>query len=41
MAGYMHPHSYLRLPNEHVLVTFQHSHANMHSDSVGQSGGLG
>lgn len=40
MAGYMHPHSYLRLPNGHVLVTFQHSHANMHSGSVGQSGGL-
>jgi hypothetical protein len=40
MAGYMHPHSYLRLPNGHVLVTFQHSHAKMHSDSVGQSGGL-
>ena len=22
MAGYMHPHSYLRLPNGHVLATF-------------------
>ena len=26
MAGYMHPHSYVRLPNGHVLVTFQHEH---------------
>ena len=26
MAGYMHPHSYLRLPNGHVLATFQHAH---------------
>jgi hypothetical protein len=25
MAGYMHPHSYLRLPNGHVLATFQHA----------------
>jgi 56kDa selenium binding protein (SBP56) len=24
--GYMHPHSYVRLPNGHVLVTFQHAH---------------
>ena len=30
MAGYMHPHSYLRLPNGHVLATFQHAH---HGDS--------
>lgn len=26
MAGYMHPHSYVRLPNGHVLATFQHEH---------------
>lgn len=26
MAGYMHPHSYVRLPNGHVLVSFQHRH---------------
>ncbi len=26
MDGYMHPHSYLRLPNGHVLATFQHVH---------------
>jgi len=40
MAGYMHPHSYLRLPNGHVLATFQHSHHNMSDDSPGKSGGL-
>ena len=26
MDGYMHPHSYVRLPNGHVLATFQHAH---------------
>src|SRR5262245_55344979 len=31
MDGYMHPHSYVRLPNGHVLATFQHSH-HSHSD---------
>ena len=25
-AGYMHPHSFVRLPNGHVLATFQHAH---------------
>ncbi|MCU1304190.1 MAG: hypothetical protein JWQ87_4474 [Candidatus Sulfotelmatobacter sp.] len=40
MAGYMHPHSYLRLPNGHVLVTFQHSHQEMKADSLGRTGGL-
>jgi hypothetical protein len=40
MAGYMHPHSYLRLPNGHVLVTFQRSHTSMGSGSIGQTGGL-
>ena len=24
--GYMHPHSYLRLPNQNILATFQHGH---------------
>jgi hypothetical protein len=24
--GYMHPHSYLRLPNQNILSTFQHGH---------------
>jgi hypothetical protein len=38
MAGYMHPHSYLRLPNGHVLATFQHTH---HGESEGQMGGSG
>ncbi len=36
-AGYMHPHSYVRLPNGHVLATFQHAH---HSSTPGKSGGL-
>ena len=40
MAGYMHPHSYLRLPNGHVLATFQFSHASMDSGSIGKTGGL-
>lgn len=35
--GYMHPHSYLRLPNGHVLAAFQHAH---HGDSAGMHGGL-
>jgi hypothetical protein len=35
--GYMHPHSYLRLPNGHVLAAFQHAH---HGDGHSQSGGL-
>jgi hypothetical protein len=39
MGGYMHPHSYVRLPNGHVLVTFQHEH---HGSSAGnaKTGGL-
>lgn len=40
MDGYMHPHSYLRLPNGHVLATFQHSHHDMNSERLGGSGGL-
>src|SRR6202034_4660807 len=40
MAGYMHPHSYLRLPNGHVLATFQHSHDSMDPESLGRHGGL-
>src|SRR6202451_988132 len=40
MDGYMHPHSYLRLPNGHVLVSFQHAHANMGKQQIGDSGGL-
>ncbi len=40
MAGYMHPHSYLRLPNGHVLATFQHAHDSMNPESLGKHGGL-
>lgn len=36
-VGYMHPHSYVRLPNGHVLATFQHAH---HGDSAAKSGAL-
>jgi hypothetical protein len=39
MDGYMHPHSYVRLPNGHVLVTFQHAHHGEGS-GAGKSGGL-
>src|SRR5882724_8330662 len=43
-GGYMHPHSYLRLPNGHVLATFQHAHNGEHSGDngghAGTSGGL-
>jgi hypothetical protein len=37
MAGCMHPHSYVRLPNGHVLATFQHAH---HEGMDGDTGGL-
>ncbi len=38
MGGYMHPHSYLRLPNGNVLAAFQHAH---HGPATGgKSGGL-
>lgn len=40
MDGYSHPHSFLRLPNGHVLATFQHAHHEMNSASQGQTGGL-
>src|SRR6204780_1824643 len=40
MAGYMHPHSYLRLPNGHVLATFQHVHHGEGNGQMGGSGGL-
>jgi hypothetical protein len=39
MAGYGHPHSYLRLPNGHVLVTFQHDH-RQEDVAAGPTGGL-
>jgi hypothetical protein len=40
MAGYMHPHSYLRLPNGHVLATFQHTHHGGSAEPMGATGGL-
>jgi len=40
MAGYMHPHSYVRLPNGHVLATFQHASHGMSEGQMGGSGGL-
>jgi hypothetical protein len=39
LDGYMHPHSYLRLPNGHVLASFQHAH-HAASQGTGASGGL-
>ncbi|HEX4321359.1 MAG TPA: hypothetical protein VHZ52_10675, partial [Acidobacteriaceae bacterium] len=35
--GYMHPHSYLRLPNQNILATFQHGHGG---GSIEGGGGL-
>jgi hypothetical protein len=40
MAGYMHPHSYVRLPNGHVLAAFQHAHHGGNQEPVGKAGGL-
>ena len=40
MAGYMHPHSYLRLPNGNVLATFQHAHHTGSAGPAGSTGGL-
>ncbi len=40
MGGYMHPHSYLRLPNGHVLATFQHAHHGESESQTGATGGL-
>ena len=40
VAGYMHPHSYVRLPNGHVLVTFQHHHEGSAAAGGGKTGGL-
>jgi 56kDa selenium binding protein (SBP56) len=40
MDGFMHPHSYLRLPNGHVLATFQFSHASMSPSEPNKTGGL-
>jgi 56kDa selenium binding protein (SBP56) len=40
MAGYMHPHSFVRLPNGHVLATFQHLHPGRAPGQLGATGGL-
>src|ERR1039457_3964955 len=40
MAGYMHPHSYLRLPDGNVLATFQHTHHGESEGQMGKTGGL-
>lgn len=40
MADYMHPHSFVRLPNGHVLATFQHMAHNMSQNPMGATGGL-
>jgi hypothetical protein len=40
MAGYMHPHSFVRLPNGNVLATFQHIHHAVPGAQMGKSGGL-
>jgi hypothetical protein len=40
LAGYMHPHSYVRLPNGNVLATFQHAHGAPNAGQTGMSGGL-
>jgi LVIVD repeat len=40
MDGYMHPHSYVRLPNGHVLATFQHAHHDHSIGSYALTGGL-
>src|SRR5712671_673936 len=40
LAGYMHPHSYVRLPNGHVLATFQHVHQAGMEARAGKSGAL-
>lgn len=40
MTGYGHPHSFLRLPNGHVLASFQHAHQHGGDVQFGSSGGL-
>lgn len=38
MGGFAHPHSYLRLPNGHVLATFQHT--DHEGDHAGHMAGM-
>ena len=40
MAGYAHPHSFLRLPNGHVLASFQHMGHAGNEMQMGSAGGL-
>jgi len=40
MAGYMHPHSFVRLPDGNVLATFQHAMHPHNEGQTGTSGGL-
>lgn len=40
MDGYMHPHSFVRLPNGHVLATFQHANHGVTPGKLGATGGL-
>jgi hypothetical protein len=40
MDGYMHPHSYVRLPNGNVLATFQHAHHEHGAGGGAATGGL-
>lgn len=40
MAGYSRPHSFLRLPNGHVLVSFQHRAGGMDHMAMAGGGGL-
>ena len=40
LAGFMHPHSYLRLPNGNVLATFQHAHHAVPEGATNKTGGL-
>jgi hypothetical protein len=40
LAGYMHPHSFVRLPNGHVIATFQHAQRPHDAGQLGATGGL-
>lgn len=40
MAGYMHPHSFVRMPNGNVIATFQHAHHGRDKGKLGATGGL-
>jgi len=40
LAGYMHPHSFVRLPNGNVIASFQHAHHGQDPGKLGATGGL-